>query len=237
MGTVESQLAAVRQRRQRRRRARLWWWGGAVLGVALAALAAWLWWWSDILVVRSVTVAGNETVSREAVIETAALPSGERIWRVDTDEAARRVEELPAVASAAVSRAWPSGISITVVERTPLFVLKRGPQHWWVDRDGVAFARVDGPRKGYMLVEGTAGEDGNLRHVSLVVASLPAELRRGTLAAPGPESMSIRLPDGVTVVWGSADQSDVKATVAVKLMKAVKARIYDVTSPSRPVTR
>ena len=68
----------------------------------------------------AMTVSGAQRVSQQSIIAAAALPRGSNIWLIDTREAAQRIEAMPWVASAGISRAWPNRLTITVVERSPV---------------------------------------------------------------------------------------------------------------------
>jgi cell division protein FtsQ len=56
-----------------------------------------------------------------------------------------------------------------------------------------------------------------------------------SVSAAEPDQVTLQLNDGVTVVWGSADQAALKAQVLSALM-ATHARYYDVSSPGSAVT-
>lgn len=71
-----------------------------------------------------------------------------------------------------------------------------------------------------------------------VVASLQPDLR-GTLArvtAPTPDSVTLMLGDGRTVIWGGADDSATKAKVLAALLTQ-PGTVYDVSSPDAAVVR
>lgn len=94
----------------------------ALAGAAIIAGAAWALLGSRFLVVRSVqvTITGR-LVSRAQVVSAAQVPRGRPLIRVNTQAIARRVEQIPQVQSADVSKNWPSTIVITVQSRTPVF--------------------------------------------------------------------------------------------------------------------
>ena len=56
-----------------------------------------------------------------------------------------------------------------------------------------------------------------------------------SVSAVSPESISVHLRDGRTIVWGSATETDKKARVLQALL-SVKARVYDVSAPDLPTT-
>ena len=50
------------------------------------------------------------------------------------------------------------------------------------------------------------------------------------------DRIEIQLSDGDTIVWGSAEQSQVKAQV-LSVLLSQEASVYDVSAPHAPTTR
>jgi cell division protein FtsQ len=86
-----------------------------VLALGVVAVAATR---SPLLDVDSVTVAGTAHTSQQAVLRAARIDHGDALVGVDLGAAARRVEELPWVDRARVTRDWPSTVHIVVTERS-----------------------------------------------------------------------------------------------------------------------
>ena len=55
-------------------------------------------------------------------------------------------------------------------------------------------------------------------------------------SAESPESVKLELQDGSEVLWGSADDAELKASVLTTLLQ-VGADHYDVSIPTAPLTR
>ena len=66
---------------------------------------------------------GNRVVSAADVAAAAGVQHGDRMTGVDTGEVAARVEAMPWVRTASVSREWPSTVRVTVTERRPVAVV------------------------------------------------------------------------------------------------------------------
>ena len=86
----------------------------ALVVLGLAALR------SPLLDVDRVTVAGTRETAPAEVRRVAGVERGDPLVGVDTGAIARRVEALPWVARARVSRSWPSTLTVRVTERTPV---------------------------------------------------------------------------------------------------------------------
>ena len=136
----------VRRHSSRRRRARrLARWrrvalvvliAAAVLGLEGVALR-WLL-TSPRFAVTAVEVRGAGRVPEERVREVAGVAPGTNVFRVDTAAAAERLQQLPEVRHADVSRALPARVVISIEERRPFTLVHAGRLHW-IDEDGVAF--------------------------------------------------------------------------------------------------
>jgi cell division protein FtsQ len=206
--------------------------------VAMVAGAVWLVFFSSVLAVRNVQVAGVRTVPVDAVSEVAAVPLGEPLARVDVDQVRERVERLPVVEHADISRSWPHTVSIEVTERTPVAAVRSGGAYRLIDAEGVMYRSVSQPGKRLPVM--TIGTQPAVAHdaateAASVMATLPHRLAKRVSAvdADTMDSIELRLQDGRRVVWGSAESSQTKARVLSALLHR-KAQVYDVSVPGSP---
>ncbi len=159
---------------------------------------------STALDVDQITVAGATHTGAPGIRDAAGIPTGRAMISVDEGAAAARLEELPWVADATVTRAWPGTVRIEVVERRAVAVLGRGNGAVVVDRSG----RVLGPAEGSDLpvagpdpLEGIGEQVSPARRsVVRLLADLPDDLRadveRGTVSEAG---VGLVLRDGIEV--------------------------------------
>lgn len=218
------------------------WWPWAVCGavVVVAAVAVWVLAFSSLVTVRTVEVVGQQQVTREQVVEAAALGDDVPLLRVDTDAVADRVGALDAVAVVTVSRVWPHTLRITVTERRPLGVIRTADGYGVLGTDGVVFRSVPGPLPHLPFldqVEGDAARDPSAQAALDVVVGLPRELSRRveSVRATAPDRVQLTLRGGATVEWGTADGTGRKAAVLLLLLPR-HAQRYDVSAPEAPVT-
>lgn len=236
-------------RRTRRRFARRQWarrWLSLRYVLALLLVAAllgtsiWLVFFSTQLQVKRVEVVGNELLSDGRIREIADVPLGEQLALVDLRRADARVASLAEVESVDVTRTWPDGVRITVVERTALAVVELAGRLRGLDADGVVFRDYKAAPKGMPRVRagGSAGTDA-LREAATVVAALPKSLasRVDYVAVETVDQITLVLRDKREVLWGSAEESALKAQVVDKLLAAQKAPFYDVSVPDNPTYR
>ncbi|MGA8994308.1 MAG: FtsQ-type POTRA domain-containing protein, partial [Nocardioidaceae bacterium] len=213
----------------------------AVLGVGVVAVATWLVFFSAVLAVEGVRVEGNEVLSAAAVRRAADVPLGAPLATADLDAVTARVARLRAVRTVDVSRSWPDRVRIAVRERRAVAVVERDGtgRLRGVDADGVAFrgyaARPTGlPR---IRVGRRAGQEA-VAEAAAVAGALPADVARRVafIRVQTVDTISLRLRDGRTVRWGSAEDSADKSRVLAVLL-GQQAGYYDVSVPGRPVIR
>lgn len=241
---IAARRAEVRDERRRRRLRR------TVLVVVLLALLV-----VGVLVERSslvalaeVQVTGTERLDAATVREAADLEIGTSTLRLPLDEARERVEALPLVHTADVSRVDPLTVRIDVIERRPAAVLRRGAAAVLVDAEGVVVAR--GEEDGLPVIE--LGR-GSLPEPGEGVASVPAAANaHATLTQlPGPvrslvsiylaredDELDLQLATGITVRFGRADRVAEKARALGAVLEDLgeqPVESIDVRAPSRPV--
>ena len=131
-------------------------------------------------------------------------------------------------------RAWPDTVVLSVVERRAVATLDTGGRRVLVDADGVQFRAVDGSRR-HGLPNIEAGGERAAAEAAEVVAALPPEVVRRVdgITAPTMDSITLRLKAGREVIWGSAEQTEVKAEVLAVLVRR-KGSVLDVSVPSAP---
>jgi cell division protein FtsQ len=240
---IEERRAAVARRQGRRRLAGLL----AVVLVLVLAVDGWLVLHSRLFSVRVVHVAGAVHTPAGQVLAAAGLADQPAELSLDTAAVAARVEGLPWVARATVTRDWPDGASIVVTERVPVAAVS-GPGGWAeVDRTGRVLAWVTTPPAGLVHVGGqwAAGPAGTevpaLADAALeVAASLPPAFAGQVteVVAQTTGQVDLALSSPVTVDLGTATQlrakyEDVAAILAGATLHA--GAVIDVSVPDSPV--
>ena len=242
--TVRIAHRDFRRRRNAGRRRTVWWVLLAVLLAAVVAGAVWVVFFSTYVTARGVVVSGAGRTLTDLRIERAAdVPLGVPLATVDLGEVRTRVEALPEVATAAVSRSWPDTVRIEVTARTPLAAVE-GDQGWQtVDEDGVLFGRYPARPRGLPLLstdEDTSDEA--LTEAGRVIAALPPSVsaRVASIEVASVDEIDLVLRNGRRVVWGSAEDSKDKAEVLAVLLQRpgrLTGDEIDVSVPGRPTTR
>ena len=207
-----------------------------LLLVALVTAAGWLLFFSQTLSVRTFEVAGESSLTADRIREVAAVPEGEPLALVDLGAVEARVQALAEVRDAAVTRHWPDTVTVQVQERTPVAVVEIGGQLRGLDVEGVVFREFRTAPAGLPRIETPADTSRDaLREAAAVVSALPGDIagRVDHVEVTTVDQITLALRDGRTVVWGSAEESDVKAEVLAALLRH-PAKRYDVSVPEYP---
>jgi cell division protein FtsQ len=210
-----------------------------LVAALLVAAGAYVAYFSPLLVVREVAVAGQRSVKVDDVVAAAAVPMGRPLARQDVQGIAERATRIPAVQAASVTRQWPSTLLVTVTERDAVLAVKQGGDFLLVDPTGVAFDRVASAPPGVVQAEADPANQALLADVGTVAGALPNDLARRVrlLTATGHERITLQLRSGITVNWGSAADSPLKAQIVTALLKDEPAKSIDVSSPNNPAIR
>jgi cell division protein FtsQ len=212
---------------------------GAVLTAVLLCAAVWVAAFSSLLGVRGVEVRGSGHVPAAQIERAAAVPPGRPLLRLDTAAISRRVGAIPGIQHARVTRSWPGTVRIDVVERTPVAVVPRGALYL-VDGEGVLFQQVAAIPAGLpkLVVQNPGRDDPATRAALVVIGSLSPALRAAVqvVEAPTPDSVTLGLRDGRTVIWGGPTDSPAKARALGPLLTR-PGDTYDVSTPTVAVIR
>jgi cell division protein FtsQ len=240
---------AAATRRTRRRFARRQWarrWLSLryvlafLLVLALLGTSVYMVFFSTTLQVKRVEVVGNSLLSDGRIREVADVPVGEQLALVDLGRSDARVGSLAEVKSVDVTRTWPDAVRIAVVERTAVAVVELAGRLRGLDPEGVVFRDYKAVPKGMPRVRpgANAGTDA-LREAATVVSALPDDLvtRVDHVEVATVDQISLVMRDQREVLWGSAEESELKAQVVDKLLAAQKAPFYDVSVPGNPTYR
>lgn len=240
----EQTIRIARKRFARRQWARRWLvWRRLLAGVLLLGLlggAVWLVFFSTVLAVADVKIEGNTVLGTDEVRRTAAVPMGEPLAMVNLDAITARLQGLAPVKTVDVSRSWPDSVRIAIEERTAVAVVERDGNVRGLDVDGVLFRSYPTVPDHLPVVRMSASTEAEaLAEAATVVGVLPDDLadRVEYVEVRTVDTISLKLHNGDTIFWGSADDSENKAKV-IEILLEQQARTYDVSVPGQPtVTR
>ncbi|GII53946.1 hypothetical protein Pth03_23350 [Planotetraspora thailandica] len=203
---------------------------GGVVGAA-----TWVVFFSPVLGVRTIEVTGDTTVPADQLRQATGIKLGTPLATVDLGVVRQRVGSVREVESARVDRVWPGTLHVSVVERTAVAAVQLGPGRAAVlDRFGVILREAAVPPSWLpvLKVQRLAAGDPATRSALTVLSVLPEAVlnRVREVRAPSPKSVTLKLTDGKTIVWGDAADSEEKGRLLAALLKK-PGTSYDLSSP------
>lgn len=226
--------AEIRRFTQRSRRRRIIWLssiGAALLLIGGSIAAA----YSPLFAVQKITVAGATTLDAAAIEGALSDQLGTPLALVDSSRVKAALLAFPLIETYALEARPPHDLTVRIVERTPVGVIRSEAGYTLVDAAGVALSTTSDQPAGQPVIDAQGGVDSEaFRSAGLVVRSLPADVRAGLtgVSASTADDVTLTLSSGLTVVWGSAEKSVLKAAALSATMIANPgAETIDVTSP------
>ena len=209
--------------------------------ILLTAGLAYLLGWSNVLTIKAISYAGAPTKSSEALVKNLTdLEVGQRLARIETRKIAARLQTLPWIESADLSRNWISGkIKIEVTPRLPIATFNGQ----LMDASGKRFELPGGFKSKLPSVFARDAKSG-LAAINLFT-KLPTEFstRTSAFTAISPENINFKIAEGkrsLMVVWGSDTEIDLKLKVykaLVALPENSKIKKIDLTEPRSPIVK
>lgn len=228
---LRSEIRRFTQRSRRRRIAWLSGIGAVVLLIGGTVAAA----YSPLFAVERITVSGASTIDPKTIEAALADQLGTPLALVDTSEVKAALLAFPLIETYALEARPPHDLTVRIVERTPVGVLRSAAGYTLVDAAGVVLSTTAERPAGQPVLTVEGGpESSAFESAGLVVRSLPADVRGALTAvtATTADDVTLTLDSGLRVVWGSADESGLKAlTLSAAMAAHPDAASIDVTSP------
>lgn len=229
------------QREAGRRRLRVLLVVSCVLSVAgLAFLAV----TSPVLDIDHIRVAGTQHVTDAEVVSASGVHVHDHLLFVDLGKAARRIERLPWVAHASVTRDLPGTVNVTIREYVPIAFVRVPHGVMLVAGNGHVIARAATPPPGAIEIKGVrqppgAGDLLAPPDAAGIVAHLPRALATQVVAVDvSGDGLALILASG-QIRLGNARDLDAKAASALAVLAHLGTQPFsyiDVSTPARPTS-
>ncbi|MHA6695121.1 FtsQ-type POTRA domain-containing protein [Homoserinimonas sp. A520] len=234
----------VRRFTRRARHRRFVWITAAAVVVALVGTVA-VAVYSPLLALTRIEITGTSSVDPADIHDAVKGQLGTPLALVDSDRLTRELGEFSLIQSYVTETVPPHTLIIHVTERAPIGSIATASGFTVVDPAGVTITKADTRPEGVPVIElsGADTESDVFDSVVEVLFALPdsVAIRVDRVMAATKDDVTLVLDGtGQQVVWGSADQSDLKARVLAALMATQdpNARVaYDVTAPLSAVIR
>jgi cell division protein FtsQ len=215
--------------------------GGVVMGGHVESVLAYAT-ASAGLTISEVRITGQTDTSEIDVVGKLDIADGTSLATFDVAAARERVETLPWVERAVVTKLYPSTLQVAISEKTAYAIWSRGEETFLIDRDGAVITNVVDARHASLPM--VAGE-GAAKHASEVLAMVAAEpmLEKKFDAAVlvAERRWNILLEGGIEILLPEDDPAEALAKVAVfdtlsgLLSRDIKG--VDLRDPKRLVIR
>ena len=212
-----------------------------LLAILLTAGLAYLLGWSNVLTIKEISYTGSPTKSSEATVKNLAnLEVGERLARIEMRKIAGRIQTLPWVDNADLSRNWISGkVVVAVTPRLPIATFNGQ----LMDENGKRFELPGGYDSKLPSVFAKDAKSG-LAAIKLFT-KLPTEFstRTSAFTAISPENISFKITEGkrsINVIWGADNEIDLKLKIykaLIALKENSKIGKIDLTEPRSPIVK
>lgn len=229
-------------RRRRRRNAIL----GSVTAVLLTGLFLAFLYFSPALALKTIRVEGNSLLAPGIAEEALEPLKGRSLATLSDDEVAALLADRPEIESVDMAAEPPSTIVVIITERIPVAVLQSNGAFLLIDAQGRELATVaDRAAAKLPLIDGGAQAVNSQVFPALtsVLAALPEDVlsQLEHASARTVDSVELKLTNGQTVFWGSAEANAAKARVLEALLRMAPTdppvKVYDISTPDFPVTR
>ena len=209
--------------------------GLVVVVVSVLVLAAVVVSRSSLFAVRSIDVTGASRLTTARVIARAHIDGSTNALWLDEDAVERRLERHPWISEAYVSAALPSTVRISIVERTPVAVAINRLGELYIAADGTSLGRANDDA-GLPLIDSAGREV-----AAAALAAMPVAVRSAVESVEYrvDGSLEVRLHDGVTVSYGTADRLVDKGRIVERILawaeeSGEELDSVDVTAPGSP---
>ena len=230
-------------------RARLAWltWRRFALAVLVllilpgAGIGGWHLVWGDTFRVQEIRIDGLEVAQPLAVAAAADADGASLLW-FDDAEVARRIEELPAVREALVSRDWPNGLSITVIEEQGWGYWQRGDTRNVIDSGGRVLTHARPPDPGAVTIfeiaapsgptAGLAPDPDTVQLVDRLLTDgtfVRLRVRPGAFVFDPDRGLTVVIEDGPNALLGDSNDYEFKVVAWGALLDRIERDQLEVT--------
>ena len=218
----------------------------AILAVLMAGITAAAV-YSPVLALRTVTVNGTRMLAAEQVQAALAPLQGRPLPQISDEDVTALLQPLVQIKAVSTQARPPSALHVHVTERLPVALVRQGAIFQLVDVEGVQLSTTtDAASIPLPVIDGGGGTlpKDLFEAITAVLGALPADVlaRLSDAKAKSVDAVELQLVDGQTIVWGNAEEKELKARVLAALLKVPAdpnnpVRTYDVSVPRHPVTR
>lgn len=210
--------------------------GLLLLVVGLVAVAI----YSPLLSLKTIRIEGAARVNSASVHTALEQQLGRPLALIDFSSITHELGTFPLIRSFVTETVPPDTLIIRIVERVPIATLVTSSGFSVVDPAGIVIESAPDRQPGLPLIElgsGTKSSPAFVAAVGVLIALPPTLLAKvDTVTAQTSDDVTLTLAGGQSVIWGSPEQSGLKAKVLDAIIRVGGATTkYDVSAPNHPV--
>lgn len=201
---------------------------------------------SPLLATRTITVQGASLLDASTVEEQLSPLEGTPMTRITEADVSSLIGNENVLYGVTLEANPPHELVVKLHERVPVAVVEDGGVYVLVDNEGLQLGEAKSVEEaGVPLVAGGLDIVGTpaFETVTGVLAALPTSIlsQVSEAKADSASTITLEMADGTQVVWGTPQDSELKAKVLVQLMESVGSEVsvttYDVSSPLVPTVQ
>ncbi len=220
-------------------------WLGLTAGLAVLAILLAVAIYSPLMSLKTIRIEGASAVPQEELQAALEGQLGTPLALLNYDRIRGELEKYPKIRSFVTEVVPPSTLVVRITERSPIAQVQSNAAFLVIDPAGVVIANSQTRVSGLPILRVDFSDPTSpaFRSAVDVLIALPASIRSqvSEITATSKDDVTLDLVSaGQSVIWGSADRSDLKARVLEELMKVQgeKAGLeFDVSAPLSPVVK
>ena len=164
---------------------------------------------------RSIKISGHGETSEIDILQELGLDGGTSLIGFDTEAARQRIQKMPWVASAQVTKLYPGGLSVKIAEKTAYALWQHQDKVALIEASGKEIAAFGDER--YLGLPLIIGEGANLKARDIVQAmtefpGIASQVKAYSLV--GARRWNLQMKDGLTLKLPERDAGAALAVVA-----------------------
>ena len=150
--------------------------------------------------VGEIKISGHKETSEIDILEELGLDGGTSLIGFDTDAARQRIQNMPWVASAEVTKLYPNGLSVKVLEKDAFAIWQRHDRVALIEESGKEIAEF-GDEK-FLALPLIIGDSANLKALDMMTAmtefpGIASQVKAYSLV--GGRRWDLQMKDGLTL--------------------------------------
>jgi cell division protein FtsQ len=168
------------------------------------------------LTIGEVRITGQTDTSEIDVLGKLDIADGTSLATFDVAAARERVETLPWVERAVLTKLYPSTLQVAISEKSAYAIWRRGDETFLVDKDGAVITNAVDPRHANLPMVAGEGAAARVGEVLAMVAAEPSiEKRFDAAVLVAERRWNILLDGGIEILLPEADPASALAKVTV----------------------